>query len=217
MMRIILLGAPGVGKGTQATLLSKALHIPKIATGDMLRAAVQAQSALGQEAKSFMDSGRLVPDDIIIRLAADRIMDSDCQQGFIFDGFPRTLAQAQALQQQQVAIDHVIEIQVADQEIIQRLSGRRIHLSSGRIYHVDFDPPKIAGKDDATGEDLIQREDDKEDTIRKRLQVYREQTQPLVEYYEHAPVSGGVAPKFHCVQGTGEVEEIQQRILALLS
>lgn len=215
-MRIILLGAPGVGKGTQAALLAQSLHIPKIATGDMLRSAVQAGTPIGKKAQAFMDSGQLVPDEVIIQLALDRILEKDCEHGFIFDGFPRTLAQAHALQQHQVAIEHVIEIQVADEAIIQRLSGRRIHLPSGRIYHVDFDPPKIAGKDDATGDDLIQREDDHADTIRKRLSVYRAQTEPLVAYYQQAPQSGGIAPQFHCVQGVGDVQEIQQQILAVL-
>ena len=215
-MRIILLGAPGVGKGTQAVLLAQALSVPQISTGDMLRSAVQAKTALGVEAKTFMDSGRLVPDQIIIGLAVDRILQADCAAGFIFDGFPRTLAQAQALQQQEVAIDHVIEIKVSDEEIIHRLCGRRIHLPSGRIYHVDFDPPKVAGKDNLTGEDLIQREDHKEATIRRRLQVYREQTEPLGAYYQQGIVSGGVVPRFHCISGCGDVGEIQRGILGLL-
>ncbi len=212
-MRIILLGAPGVGKGTQASLLAQALNIPKIATGDMLRTAVQEQSSLGLKAKSFMDAGHLVPDDVIIGLAVDRIHQADCQPGFIFDGFPRTLAQAQALQEHQVNIDQVIEIQVSDEEIIHRLSGRRIHLSSGRIYHTHFNPPKIEGKDDHTGEDLIQREDDKEVTIRKRLQVYREQTEALVSYYKNMP---GDAPEFHTISGVGDTNEIHKKMLELL-
>lgn len=213
-MRIILLGAPGVGKGTQATLLAKALGIPKIATGDMLRTAVQAQTPLGQKAKSFMDAGHLVPDAVIIELAVDRIHESDCQNGFIFDGFPRTLAQAQALQEHHVHIDQVIEIQVEDQEIIQRLGGRRIHLPSGRIYHIDFDPPKVPGKDDITGEDLIQREDDQEMTIRKRLQVYRDQTQALVTYYQNSQAKE--APQFHTISGLGDTQAIHKQILSIL-
>ncbi len=215
-MRIILLGAPGVGKGTQALLLARALNVPQISTGDMLRAAVQAQTSLGLDAKSFMDSGRLVPDEIIIDLAVDRIKQPDCAHGFIFDGFPRTLAQAQALHEKDVAIDHVIEIKVSDEDIIRRLSGRRIHQPSGRIYHVDFDPPHTPGKDNHTGEDLIQREDDKEVTIRKRLHVYRDQTEPLVAYYQQALPSGGLTPQFHCISGTGDVAQIQGEILGLL-
>jgi adenylate kinase len=213
-MRIILLGAPGVGKGTQASLLAEALNIPKIATGDMLRTAVQEQSPLGLKAKSFMDAGQLVPDEVIIGLAVDRIHQADCKQGFIFDGFPRTIAQAQALQEHQVKIDQVIEIQVSDEEIIHRLSGRRIHLPSGRIYHTHFNPPKIQGKDDHTGEDLIQREDDKEATIRKRLQVYREQTEALVSFYQN--MSGDEAPQFHTISGVGATDEIHQKMLDLL-
>jgi adenylate kinase len=213
-MRIILLGAPGVGKGTQASLLAQALNIPKIATGDMLRSAVQVQSPLGQKAKGFMDAGQLVPDDVIIELAVDRIHHADCAKGYIFDGFPRTLAQAQALQDHHVKIDEVIEIQVKDEEIIHRLSGRRIHLPSGRIYHIDFNPPHVSGKDDVTGEDLIQREDDKEETIRKRLQVYREQTQALVAYYQNMP--GLDAPQFHTISGVGDTQSIHQQMLALL-
>lgn len=213
-MRIILLGAPGVGKGTQANLLASALNIPKIATGDMLRSAVQEQSALGLKAKSFMDSGQLVPDEVIIGLAVDRIHHDDCKHGFIFDGFPRTIAQAQALQNHQVNIDQVVEIQVSDDEIIHRLSGRRIHLPSGRIYHIHFNPPKNHGKDDETDEDLIQREDDKEETIRKRLQVYREQTEALVGFYQN--MSGADAPQFHSISGVGETDDIHNKILALL-
>jgi adenylate kinase len=213
-MRIILLGAPGVGKGTQASLLSQALKIPKIATGDMLRSAVQEQSPLGIKAKAFMDSGQLVPDDVIIELAVDRIHHPDCKNGFIFDGFPRTLAQAQALQDHHVNIDEVVEIQVEDHEIIHRLSGRRIHLPSGRIYHVDFNPPKVANKDDETGDDLIQREDDQESTIRKRLQVYREQTQALVDYYQNMHAQS--APKFYSISGLGDTNAIHLQILSLL-
>ncbi len=213
-MRIILLGAPGVGKGTQASLLAASLHIPKIATGDMLRTAVQNQTPLGIKAKTFMDAGQLVPDDVIIGLAVDRISQEDCKQGFIFDGFPRTLAQAQALQDNHVDIDHVIEIIVADDDIIRRLSGRRIHLPSGRIYHIVYNPPKVSGKDDITGEALIQREDDHEDTIRKRLQVYQQQTATLVDYYQNMP--GAQAPQFHCIEGVGETEEIHQQMMAML-
>ncbi|MGA2654655.1 MAG: adenylate kinase [Gammaproteobacteria bacterium] len=213
-MRIILLGAPGVGKGTQASLLAHALNIPKIATGDMLRAAVQDKTPLGLKAKTFMDAGHLVPDEVIIGLAVDRIHQQDCQNGFIFDGFPRTIAQAQALQQHHVHIDEVIEIQVSDDEIIHRLSGRRIHLPSGRIYHTHFNPPLHHGKDDETGEDLIQRDDDTEATIRKRLQVYREQTEALVSFYQN--MSGDEAPEFHSISGVGEADEIHKKMLALI-
>ncbi|MFA6037265.1 MAG: adenylate kinase [Legionellales bacterium] len=213
-MRIILLGAPGVGKGTQASLLAQALNIPKIATGDMLRAAVQAKTSIGLKAKSFMDAGQLVPDDVIIQLAVDRIKEADCAQGFIFDGFPRTLAQAQALQDHHVKIDQVLEIQVDDEEIIHRLCGRRIHLASGRIYHIHFNPPKVSGKDDLTGEELIQRDDDQEITIRKRLQVYREQTQALVAYYQN--MKDADAPQFHTLSGVGDTDKIHQQMLNIL-
>lgn len=213
-MRIILLGAPGVGKGTQSSLLADKLHIPKIATGDMLRAAIQTHSPFGLKAKTFMDAGHLVPDDVIIELAVDRIHQDDCKNGFIFDGFPRTIAQAKALQDHHVDIDHVIEIQVEDNEIIHRLSGRRVHLPSGRIYHVDYNPPKVSDKDDITGEPLTQREDDKETTIRNRLKVYRDQTEALVAYYQQ--MQGASAPQFHSIAGLGDAEEIHQQILTLL-
>ncbi len=184
-MRVILLGAPGAGKGTQATFIKEQFNIPQISTGDMLRAAVKAGTQLGLEAKRFMDSGGLVPDEVIIGLVKERIKDADCQQGFLFDGFPRTIPQAEAMKQAGVDIDYVVEIDVPDEEIIKRMSGRRTHLSSGRTYHVVFNPPKVAGKDDVTGEDLVQREDDKEETVAKRLEVYHSQTKPLVEYYSN--------------------------------
>ncbi len=213
-MRIILLGAPGVGKGTQASLLAQALHIPKIATGDMLRTAVKAGTPLGLAAKHYMDSGKLVPDDIIIKLAIDRIHESDCQNGFIFDGFPRTLPQAQALAEINLQFNYVIEIAVPDEEIVQRLSGRRIHLPSGRVYHTLYHPPVKADHDDVTGERLIQRDDDKEVTIRKRLEVYYAETAPLVEYY--AQLAEANALEFYRIDGTGEVDDIQARIRELI-
>jgi adenylate kinase len=182
-MRLILLGAPGAGKGTQATYICQKFSIPQISTGDMLRAAVKAGTPLGVQAKKVMDSGALVSDDIIIGLVKDRLTQADCQGGYLFDGFPRTLPQAEAMKQAGVKIDFVLEIDVPESDIIERMSGRRVHLSSGRTYHTKFNPPKQAGKDDATGEDLIQRDDDKEETVRKRLMVYQAQTRPLVDYY----------------------------------
>ncbi|MDZ4099526.1 MAG: adenylate kinase, partial [Methylophilaceae bacterium] len=182
-MRLILLGAPGAGKGTQATFIKEKFNIPQISTGDMLRAAVKAGTALGLEAKKFMDSGGLVPDEVIIGMIKERIQDADCKDGFLFDGFPRTIPQAEAMKQAGVDIDYVVEIDVPDEEIIKRMSGRRMHLASGRTYHVIFNPPKVTGKDDVTGEELVQRDDDKEETVMKRLEVYHSQTKPLVEYY----------------------------------
>ena len=182
-MRIILLGAPGAGKGTQAQILKDKFNIPQISTGDMLRAAIKANTKLGLEAKQFMDSGALVPDQLIIELVKERIQDSDCKQGFLLDGFPRTIPQAEAMKEAAITIDMVIEIDVPDNVILDRLSGRRTHLASGRIYHIHNNPPKIQGKDDVTGEDLVQRDDDKEETILKRLSVYHSQTKPLVDYY----------------------------------
>jgi adenylate kinase len=215
-MRVILLGAPGAGKGTQATAIKEKFNIPQISTGDMLRAAVKAGTQLGLEAKKFMDAGGLVPDEVIIGLVKERIKDADCANGFLFDGFPRTIPQAEAMKQAGVDIDYVVEIDVPDEEIVKRLSGRRVHLSSGRTYHVEFNPPKVAGKDDVTGEDLIQRDDDKEDTIKKRLEVYHTQTEQLVGYYSQWAAQGGKAPKYVRVHGIGSVDGIRDQIFAAL-
>ena len=215
-MRVILLGAPGAGKGTQATAIKEKFNIPQISTGDMLRAAVKAGTQLGLEAKKFMDAGGLVPDEVIIGLVKERIKDADCANGFLFDGFPRTIPQAEAMKQAGVDIDFVVEIDVPDEEIVKRLSGRRVHLSSGRTYHVEFNPPKVAGKDDVTGEDLIQRDDDKEDTIKKRLEVYHTQTEQLVGYYSQWAAQGGKAPKYVRVHGIGSVDGIRDQIFAAL-
>lgn len=217
-MRLILLGAPGAGKGTQAAFITKKYGIPQISTGDMLRAAVRAGTPLGLEARKFMDAGALVPDEVIIGLVEDRIRQPDCTNGFLFDGFPRTIPQAEAMKQAGVDLDYVVEIDVDDAEIIKRLSGRRTHPASGRTYHAQFQPPRVAGKDDVTGEDLVQREDDKEETIRKRLQVYHDQTSQLVDYYSSWAARGNErAPKYRKVAGTGSVEDIRERIFAALS
>ena len=216
-MRVILLGAPGAGKGTQASFIVDTYNIPQISTGDMLRAAVKAGTPLGLQAKKVMESGQLVSDDIILGLVKERIAQPDCEKGFLFDGFPRTIAQAQAMKDQSVRIDFVLEIDVPESEIIKRMSGRRVHLASGRTYHVTFNPPKVEGKDDVTGEDLIQREDDKEETVRKRLQVYHEQTHPLIEYYTAWQASGdSQAPKHVKISGVGSVEDIREKLLAAL-
>ena len=217
-MRLILLGAPGAGKGTQATFICQRFGIPQISTGDMLRAAVKAGTPLGLAAKKVMDSGALVSDDIIIGLVKERLAEPDCAKGFLFDGFPRTIPQAEAMKNAGVALDHVLEIDVPDAAIIERMSGRRAHLVSGRTYHVKFNPPKVAGKDDVTGEDLIQREDDKEETVRKRLAVYQSQTRPLVEYYSAWSATGDPsAPRYRRISGTGSVDEITARALAALA
>ena len=217
-MRLILLGAPGAGKGTQAVAITRKYGIPQISTGDMLRAAVRAGTPLGMEARKFMDAGQLVPDVVIIGLVKDRIAQPDCANGFLFDGFPRTIPQADAMKEAGVDLDYVVEIDVDDAEIVRRLSGRRVHPASGRTYHIQFQPPKVAGKDDVTGEDLIQRDDDKEETVRKRLQVYHSQTRPLVEYYSRWAASGDArAPRYRKVPGTGGVDEIRDRIFAALS
>ena len=214
-MRIILLGAPGAGKGTQAQFISERFNIPQISTGDMLRAAVKAGTELGVKAKAIMDSGGLVSDDIIIGLVKERINEPDCANGFLFDGFPRTIPQAQALREAKVHIDCVIEIDVRDEEIIKRLSGRRVHPASGRVYHLVYNPPKQAGKDDVTGEDLLQRDDDTEQTVRKRLEVYHEQTQPLISYYTNWAVSEPKqAPIYKKVDGLGSVEDIRNQIIS---
>ena len=216
-MRLILLGAPGAGKGTQATFICQKFGIPQISTGDMLRAAVKAGTPLGVAAKKVMDSGGLVSDDIIIGLVKERITQPDCTNGFLFDGFPRTIPQADAMKAAGVRLDVVLEIDVPDSAIIERMSGRRAHLPSGRTYHVKFNPPKVPGKDDVTGEDLIQRDDDKEETVRKRLEVYQSQTRPLVEYYSAWAATGdGGAPRYARISGTGSVDEITARAMAAL-
>lgn len=216
-MRLILLGPPGAGKGTQAAFICKHFGIPQISTGDMLRAAVKAGTPLGVAAKRVMDSGALVSDDIIIGLVKERIAEPDCANGFLFDGFPRTIPQADAMKAAGVKIEHVLEIDVPDEAIIERMSGRRVHAASGRTYHVKFNPPKVAGKDDLTGEDLIQRDDDKEETVRKRLQVYQGQTRPLVEYYSAWVATGDRnAPRYRRISGLGGVDEITARALDAL-
>ncbi|MCL4472069.1 MAG: adenylate kinase [Sulfuricella sp.] len=214
-MRLILLGGPGAGKGTQATYIKEKFGIPQISTGDMLRAAVKAGTELGIAAKKIMDAGGLVSDDIIIGLVKDRIKEADCAKGFLFDGFPRTIPQADAMKAAGVPIDYVVEIDVPDEEIIKRMSGRRAHLASGRTYHVIFNPPKVAGKDDVTGEDLVQRDDDKEETVKKRLDIYHAQTEPLVKYYSDWAARGEKgAPKYVKVTGMGKVEQIRDAIFA---
>jgi adenylate kinase len=213
-MRVILLGSPGSGKGTQAQFITKRFHIPQIATGDMLRAAVREGTPLGVEAKKIMDSGGLVSDQIILGLIEERIKQDDCRNGFLLDGFPRTIPQADGLSAMGVNLDHIIEIVVDDEEIVRRLSGRRVHPGSGRVYHITFKPPKQAGRDDETGEPLIQREDDKELTVRKRLQVYHEQTEPLVQYYKKRADQGAI--KFSSLSGTGDVNDIKDKIFRIL-
>ena len=211
-MRVILLGAPGAGKGTQAQFIMEEFGIPQISTGDMLRAAIKNGTELGKKVKAVMDSGSLVSDDIIIDLVKERIAENDCVNGFLFDGFPRTIPQAEALSDAGVAIDHVIEIAVEDEEIVKRMSGRRVHQSSGRTYHVVFNPPKVEGKDNQTGEELIQRADDNEETVRHRLGVYHEQTAPLVNFYQNI----GGETRHDCIKGVGSVEEIKANVLAAL-
>jgi len=216
-VRLILLGPPGAGKGTQAAYIMEKYNIPQISTGDMLRAAVKAGSELGRQAKSFMDSGGLVPDGVIIGLVKERIQENDCKNGFLFDGFPRTIPQADALREAGVEIDFVVEIDVDDKEIIKRLSGRRVHPDSGRTYHIDFNPPKTAGIDDVTGELLIQRDDDKEGTIKKRLEVYHEQTELLVEYFStQAQNVSNTSPKYVKVSGVGSLDAIKEKIFDAL-
>lgn len=216
-MRLILLGGPGAGKGTQANFIKERYGIPQISTGDMLRAAVKAGTELGKQAKKVMDAGGLVSDDIIIGLVKERIKEPDCQKGFLFDGFPRTIPQADAMKNAGVTIDAVVDIDVPDTEIIKRMSGRRVHLASGRTYHLTFNPPKKEGKDDLTGEDLIQRDDDKEETVRKRLEIYHSQTEPLVEYYKKWESSGASgAPKYIRIEGVGKVEEIRDQAFSAL-
>ena len=216
-MRLILLGAPGAGKGTQATFLKERFGIPQISTGDMLRAAVKAGTPMGLEAKKIMDAGGLVSDDIIIGLVKDRLNEPDCADGYLFDGFPRTIPQADALKSAGVALDFVIEVDVPEEEIIERISGRRVHPGSGRVYHTRFNPPKVDGIDDVTGEPLVQRDDDLEETVRKRLTVYREQTRPLVEYYSTWAKSGdAAAPQYRRIAGVGTVDTIKARLFEAL-
>jgi len=214
-MRLILLGAPGAGKGTQAQFICEKYGIPQISTGDMLRAAIKNETPLGLKVKGVMDSGGLVSDDIIIDLVKERIAEADCAKGFLFDGFPRTIPQAEALVDANVELDAVVEIDVADEEIIKRMSGRRVHPASGRTYHVVFNPPKVEGKDDETGEELIQREDDSEETVRKRLDVYHEQTKPLVGFYKGLDTAN--APKYVHVPGVGSVDDIREAVFAALA
>ena len=217
-MRLILLGPPGAGKGTQAQFIREKFGIPQISTGDMLRAAVKAGTPLGVAAKKVMDAGQLVSDDIIVGLVTERLKQPDCKRGYLFDGFPRTIPQAEALKRAGVPIDCVLEIDVPDDEIITRMSGRRVHPASGRTYHVKFNPPQVAGQDDVTGEPLIQRDDDREETVRKRLEVYRAQTRPLVDYYGRWAASReSGAPRYRKISGLGAVEEIKRRVFAALS
>jgi len=216
-VRLILLGPPGAGKGTQAAFIRDHFRIPQISTGDMLRAAVKAGTPLGLAAKKVMDAGRLVSDDIIIGLVKERLKHLDCKNGYLFDGFPRTIPQAEAMRESRVALEFVLEIDVAEDEIIQRMSGRRVHPGSGRVYHVRFNPPKVVGRDDVTGEALIQRDDDREETVRKRIEVYRKQTRPLVDYYSSWAGQGDArAPKYRKISGVGSVAEIRDRVLAAL-
>ncbi len=215
-MRLILLGPPGAGKGTQAAFITEHFGIPQISTGDMLRAAVKAGTPLGVAAKKIMDAGGLVSDDLIIGLVQDRLKQPDCSKGYLFDGFPRTIPQADALKQAQVALDFVIEIAVPEEDIIDRMSGRRVHPASGRSYHLRFNPPKVAEQDDLTGEPLVQREDDKEETVRHRLKVYRDQTRPLVDYYFNWAGSDATAPRYRKVEGVGSVDEIKAKIFSTL-
>ncbi len=216
-MRVILLGGPGAGKGTQANFIKERYRIPQISTGDMLRAHVKAGTELGQAAKKIMDAGGLVSDDIILGMVKTRIAEDDCANGFLFDGFPRTIPQAAAMKEAGVAIDAVVEIDVPDEEIIRRMSGRRVHLASGRTYHVVFNPPKVEGRDDPTGEELIQRDDDKEETVRARLKVYHDQTEPLVHFYTQYAASGEPgAPRHIKISGVGSVDQIRETVFAAL-
>lgn len=216
-MKLILLGAPGAGKGTQANYIKDKYNIPQISTGDMLRAAVKAGTPLGIEAKKIMDAGGLVSDDIIMGLIKERLTQPDCANGYLFDGFPRTIPQAETMKKLGINVDYVVEVDVPDAEIVKRMSGRRVHVASGRTYHVVFNPPKVAGKDDATGEDLIQRADDTEETVLKRLEVYHSQTKPLVNFYNQWAASGAAgAPKYVKVEGVGSVDGIRDQIFKAL-
>lgn len=214
-MKLILLGGPGAGKGTQAEFISDKFEIPKISTGDMLRAAVKAGTQLGKEAKVVMDAGGLVSDEIILGLISERVAEQDCKNGFLLDGFPRTIPQAEGLDNIGAGIDYVVEIRVDDEEIVKRMSGRRVHAESGRTYHIEFNPPKVEGLDDATGEVLVQRDDDQEETVRKRLEIYHHQTEPLVEYYS-AQAQKSTGPTYFYVDGIGKVEEIKNRLFSQL-
>ena len=217
-MRILLLGMPGAGKGTQAQFLIEKFKIPQISTGDMLRSAIKAGTPLGMEAKKFMDRGELVPDHVVIELVEQRVKNPDCANGFIIDGFPRTIPQAEALRKAGIDIDFVIEIEVGDQEILRRMSGRRVHLPSGRSYHIEFNPPKVPGKDDVTGEDLVQRADDQEETVWKRIATYHSQTKPLIEYYMKWAASGDRhAPLYVNIYGRGSVQHIRDKMFAALA
>jgi len=217
-MRLILLGGPGAGKGTQATFITKKFNIPQISTGDMLRAAVKAGTPLGLQAKGIMDAGGLVSDEIIIGLIKDRLQEDDCANGYLLDGFPRTIPQADAMRENNIDVDYVVEINVDDTEIIKRMSGRRAHLASGRTYHIEYNPPKQDGIDDVTGEPLVQREDDKEETVKNRLNIYHEQTEPLINYYQDfANSNDATSPKYITILGVGSVEEIRDTILSKLS
>lgn len=219
-IRLMLLGGPGAGKGTQAQGLIEYFKIPQISTGDMLRSAVAAGTELGKKAQEFMNNGQLVTDELIIAMVKERLQAPDCQNGYLLDGFPRTLVQAQAMVEAHIDLDHVVEIRVEDDEIVQRVCGRRVHPASGRVYHVRFQPPKVAGKDDVTGEDLIQRDDDKEETIRKRLAVYHNQTSPLIGFYQHdlaQQFPQSKIPKYHQVNGIGDVQDIQKRIIQAIT
>ena len=217
-MRLILLGAPGAGKGTQAQFICEKYGIPQISTGDMLRAAIKAGTTVGVEAKKVMDAGSLMSDEIIIGLVKERLLQDDCKAGYLFDGFPRTIPQAEALRSAGVALDFVLEIDVADSEIVERMSGRRVHLASGRSYHVKFNPPKVEGKDDVTGEALIQRDDDQEETVKKRLQIYHSQTKPLIEFYSSWFATGDArAPKCRKIAGVGNIDQIKQAAIDALS
>jgi adenylate kinase len=215
-VKIILLGAPGVGKGTQAQFITEKYGIPQISTGDMLREAIKAESALGKKVKSVMESGALVTDDIIIDLVKERLTKADCANGYLFDGFPRTIPQAEALVEQGISIDNVLEIKVEASEIIARLSGRRVHVDSGRIYHLIYNPPKVEGKDDVSGDDLIQRDDDKEDTVKERLNVYRDQTEPLVKFYQDLSNQSNGSLKYSEIEGVGDTNEIKVKIFSAL-
>ena len=217
-MRLILLGAPGAGKGTQAQFVCEKFGIPQISTGDMLRAAIKAGTAVGVEAKKVMDAGSLMSDEIIIGLVKERLLQDDCKAGYLFDGFPRTIPQAEALRSAGVALDFVLEIDVADSEIVERMSGRRVHLASGRSYHVKFNPPKVEGRDDVTGEALIQRDDDQEETVKKRLQIYHSQTKPLIEFYSSWFATGDArAPKCRKIAGVGNIDQIKQAAIEALN
>ena len=217
-MRLILLGPPGAGKGTQANFIREKFGIPQISTGDMLRAARAAKTPLGIEAGKIMDAGQLVSDDIIVALVEERLGHGDCTKGYLFDGFPRTIPQAEAMRARDVRIDCVLEIDVPDDEIISRMSGRRVHPASGRTYHLKFNPPRFAGKDDLTGEPLVQRDDDREQTVRKRLEVYRAQTRPLVDYYRKWAATGDAkAPRYSKISGTGPVDQVRDRAFAALT